>query len=43
LMSTAITAAPVTRAYWIAMWPRPPAPKTATRLEDRAPETLTAL
>jgi hypothetical protein len=42
-MSTAMTDAPVMRAYWIARWPRPPAPKTATRLDEFAPETLTAL
>ena len=35
LMSTATTAAPVMRAYWTARWPSPPAPNTATRLEER--------
>ena len=41
--STAITEAPVMRAYWTARWPRPPVPNTATRLDERAPESLTAL
>ena len=43
LTSTATTEAPVIRAYWTARWPRPPTPKTATRSDDRAPETFTAL
>ena len=43
LMSTATTAAPVMRAYWIARWPRPPAPNTATSPAELAPETFTAL
>ena len=43
LMSTATTDAPVMRAYWTARWPRPPAPKTATRLDDVAPGDLDRL
>ena len=43
LVSTATTAAPVARAYWIARCPRPPTPNTATRLAEVAPDTFTAL
>ena len=42
-MSTAITRPPAIAAYWIARWPRPPTPKTATRSDERVPATLTAL
>lgn len=37
------TVAPAMRAYCTAMWPRPPMPNTATKSDDRAPETFTAL
>lgn len=41
--STATTCAPAMSAYCSARWPSPPTPKMATRSDERAPETFTAL
>ena len=38
-----MTLPPAIAAYWIAKWPRPPTPNTATRSDERVPATFTAL